>query len=556
MTAETDLILTGGAVCTLDATQPQAQAVAVRNGRIAAVGSDREIVALAGPRTEVIALRGRMLLPGFQDAHVHASAGGLERLRCDLSGLHSRDGYLEAIARYAREHPEAEWITGGGWAMDVFPGGVPVKDDLDAVLPDRPVFLSNRDHHAAWVNSAALARAGIGRQTADPPDGRIERDSRGEPAGTLQEGAMSLAQRAVPPPALGEQVAGIVEGQRYLHARGLTGWQEAIVGDYAVTPDCFDAYLEADARGLLKSDVVGALWWQRGTGTGQLDGLIARRERAAEAAGRFRATAVKIMQDGVCENFTAAMLSPYLDGHGGQTTVTGTSYFPPEALNEAVTAIDGAGFQVHVHAIGDRAIREALDAFAAARAANGPGRGRHHIAHLQVIDPADIPRFAELDITANAQPLWACADAQMTELTIPFLGDERAARQYPFASLERAGARLAFGSDWPVSSPNPLALIHVAVNRTARPGHRPGAAAEPFLPAERLSLRTAIAAATAGAAFLNHRDDETGSISPGKRGDLVVLDRDLFRQPVGEIALAETDLTIVGGEVVYQRPGQ
>jgi len=554
-----DLVLRGGHAYLVDAARSWAQAVAVAGERIVAAGTDAEVSALIGPRTEVIDLAGRMLLPGFTDSHVHASGGGLERLRCDLSEAHGLDDYLAAVRGYAERHPGDGWITGGGWSMDVFPGGVPSKEDLDRAAPDRPVFLSNRDHHAAWVNSRALALAGVDADTPDPADGRIERDAGGEPSGTLQEGAMNLVERAVPRPGLDEQVTGICEGQRYLHALGITGWQEAIVGDYAVVPDCFDAYLEAGRRGLLTAQVVGALWWQRGTGTGQVTGLAERRDRAARAAGPgpggFRATSVKIMQDGVCENFTASMLAPYLDPHGHGTPGAGASFFDPEELKAAVTAADGLGFQVHLHAIGDRAVREALDAVEAARAANGPGGHRHHIAHLQVVHPDDVPRFRELAVVANCQPLWACNEPQMTDLTLPFLGPERAAWQYPFGSLSRSGAQLSFGSDWPVSSPNPLWEIHTAVNRTIPPGYPysgPGAG-EPFLPSERIDLATALAAFTMGSAYVNHAERETGSIEAGKRADLVVLDRNLFAHPADEIALAQVDLTIVAGAVVHAR---
>jgi hypothetical protein len=422
-------------------------------------------------------------------------------------------------------------------------------------VPGRPVFLSNRDHHGAWASSRALELAGVGAGTPDPPDGRIERDADGAPSGTLHEGAMDLVQRIVPPATLEEQVGGIVEGQRYLLSLGITAWQEAIVGGYAVVPDSFDAFLDADNQGLLTARVTGALWWQRGTGTGQLARLVDRRGRAGQ--GRFRATSVKIMQDGICENFTAAMLSPYLDGHGHPGAGSGTSFFEPGALAEAVTAIDAAGFDVHFHAIGDRGVREALDAVAAARAANGRGPGRHHIAHIQVVHPDDVPRFRALGVAANCQPLWACNEPQMTELTVPFLGPERSAWQYPFGSLARSGAVLCFGSDWPVSSPDPLWLIHTAVNRTTPAGYPYGGpdAAEPFLPAERVDLPTALAAATIGFAYINRDEREAGSIEPGKRADLVVLDRNLFAHPAGEIAEATLDLTLVDGAVVHERRG-
>jgi predicted amidohydrolase YtcJ len=550
-----DLVLTGGAVYTVDAARSWAQAVAVKDGRIAAVGRDAGMRPYVGARTEVVNLRGRMVLPGFQDAHVHVSGGGLERNRCDLTGVHTRQDYLAVIRDYADRNPEAEWITGGGWSMDVFPGGIPSKDDLDRVIPDRPVFLSNRDHHGAWVNSRTLALAGLDAATPDPPDGRIERGAAGEPSGTLHEGAMNLVQHLVPAPALEEQVAGILAGQQYLHSLGITAWQEAIVGDYAVVPDCFDAYREVERRGLLTARVTGALWWQRGAGLGQLDFLAER--RAVAGQGRFRTTSVKIMQDGVCENFTAAMLAPYLDGHGHPAGGSGTSFFDADELTAAVTAIDARGFQVHIHAIGDRAVREALDAIAAARAENGPSLGRHHIAHLQVVHPDDLPRFRDLGVLANCQPLWASNEPQMTELTLPFLGPERSAWQYPFGSLARSGAQLCFGSDWPVSSPDPMWEMHTAVNRTTAPGYpfRGLDTDTPFLPGERVGLPTAIAAFTIGSAYVNHDEHEAGSVEPGKRADLVVLDRDLFAQPAAEIALAQVDLTLVDGAVTYARPG-
>jgi predicted amidohydrolase YtcJ len=549
-----DLVLRGGAVYRVDAARSWAQAVAVRGGVIAAVGTDEQMAGLTGRSTEVIDLRGRMLLPGFVDAHVHASGAGLERMQCDLAEAHGLADYLGIIGRYARSRPEAAWIIGGGWSMDVFPGGIPDRHDLDRVVPDRPVFLSNRDHHAAWVNTRALEAAGITASTPDPADGRIEREPDGTPSGTLQEGAMGLVGHAVPGPALAEQVAGLAEGQRYLHALGITGWQEAIVGEYAVLPDCFGAYLEADRRGLLTARVTGALWWRRGLGTAQLGRLVQRREQAGRG-GRFRATSIKIMQDGVCENFSASMLAPYLDGHGHETDRSGQSFFGPQELNESVAAIDAAGFQAHFHAIGDRAVREALDAIAAARAANGARDGRHHISHIQVVHPADLPRFRQLGVLANCQALWACEEPQMTELTMPFLGPVRSAWQYPFGSLLRSGAQLCMGSDWPVSSPNPLWQLHVAVNRTVPPGYLyagPGAG-RVFLPDERIGLHDALAAFTIGSAYVNHADDVSGSIEVGKDADLVVLDRNLFAGPAEEIALANIDLTFAGGRLVHDR---
>jgi predicted amidohydrolase YtcJ len=550
-----DLLLHGGVVYTVDAARSRAQAVAVRGGEIVRVGTDAEVRELAGPRTQEIALEGRMLLPGFQDAHIHGSAGGLERIRCDLSAVHALEAYLDLIRRYAGRRPEEPWILGGGWAIDVFPGGVPTRAMLDAVVPNRPVFLSNRDHHAAWVNSKALELAGVTARTADPADGRIERDEHGGPLGTLQEGAVTLVGKVVPRPTLDEQRRGILEAQRYLFSLGITAWQEAIVGDYVVIPDSYDGFVSLSEAGELKARVVGALWFERGRGEEQIDGMLARRARASN--GRFRATTVKIMQDGIVENFTAAMLAPYLDGYGRATEDTGLSYFPPELLNRSVTRLDEEGFQVHFHAIGDRAVREALDAVEAARTANGPSDHRHHISHLQIVHPDDVPRFRTLGVVANAQPLWACNDPQMIELTVPFLEPERLEWMYPFGSLVRSGAKLAFGSDWPVSSPDVLAEVHVAVNRTMPPGYlygEPDENEKPLLPEERIDLPTAIAAFTNGSAHVNHLDHMTGSIEVGKRADLVILSEDLSARPVEAIGETRVDLTLLDGAVIYERP--
>jgi predicted amidohydrolase YtcJ len=490
-------------------------------------------------------LQGGLLAPGFTDAHVHPIQGGLERLRCDLAELGTREEYLAAIAAYADAHPDAEWILGGGWAMPAFPGGTPLAADLDAVVPDRPVFLPNRDHHGAWVNSRALELAGIDAGTPDPSDGRIERDADGNPTGTLHEGATALVSRHLPRTTGEDYRAALLAGQAYLHSLGVTSWQDAIVGAYAGMDDPASTYVSAAASGELRSHVVGALWWDRRQGVEQVADLVGRRE--ALTAGRFRATTVKIMQDGVAENYTAAMLEPYLDRCGHPTDNSGHSFVDAAALREAVPALDAAGFQVHVHTIGDRAVRETLDAMVG----TDPAR-RHHIAHLQVIHPDDVPRFAELGVAANMQALWACFDDQMVDLTLPFLGEERSAWQYPFGALHRSGARLVAGSDWPVSTPDPLAAIHVAVTRTAY-GERGRAGTEPFLPEQALDLETAFAAYTSGSAWANHRDlhDGAGVVRPGAVADLVVLDRDPFAGPPEEIGATRVVSTWVDGEPVY-----
>jgi hypothetical protein len=575
MPVPAELVLTGGPVYTPDAAGrrmvPAAgpggrpvTAVAVTGGRIAAVGApgDDRIAELTGPRTEVVSLRGRALLPGFQDAHAHPAFTGVTMVACNLMDAATLPDALAVIGAYARAHPEQEWITGSGWRMEWFPGGLPDRRALDAVVGDRPAYLVNRDWHGAWVSSAALARAGIDARTPDPPDGRIEREADGTPQGTLHEGAASLVGALVPEPSLAQRVTGLLLAQRHLHARGVTAWQDAIIGDYLGALDPLPAYLAAAAAGQLTARVRGALWWDRGRGAGQLPDLLARRERAqaaaaaGERAARFVAGTVKIMQDGVAENQTAAMIDPYLspvhcqhDGAAHEAGHRGRSHVDPQELRAHVTALDAAGFQVHVHAIGDRAVREALDAFEAARAAHGERDHRHHIAHLQVVQPADVPRFAALGVTANMQALWAAHEPQMDELTVPFLGPERSARQYVFGELRDAGARLAAGSDWGVTSANPLKAIHVAVNR-ALPGAT-GAGAEPFLPAQRLDLAQALAAYTLGSAYVNHLDSETGRVRPGFLADLAVLAADPFAGRADEIGNISVEQTYVSGERVF-----
>ncbi len=536
-----DLVLRGGDVFTVDPARSWARGLAVEGGRIVEVSRDGDLAHRVTSATELIDLDGRMVLPGFQDAHVHPPMAGLSMTRCDLRGDQNRSEYLATVESYATGHPEAEWILGDGWAMDAFPGGIAAKEDLDRVVPDRPVFLVNRDGHGAWVNSRALAVAGVGISTPDPPDGRIERGPGGEPAGTLQEGAMALVERVVPADTVADFERGLAVAQDHLVSLGITAWQDAWV-----TPETEAAYRALAGREELKPRVVGALWWERGRGDEQIEELVER--RSLSTAGRFRPTSVKMMLDGVAENFTAAMLEPYLDEEAWPIDNRGIDFIDPDLLPGYVARLDAAGFQVHFHAIGDRAVRQALDAVEAARNANGWSDARHHVAHIQVIDPEDLPRFRRLGVVANAQPFWACYSGYQTELTIPFLGPERSSRQYPFGSLLRHGATLAFGSDWSVSTPNPLLALETAVTRV-EPGSSGG---EPFYPDERIGLSEAIAAGTAGSAYVNHLDHTTGSIETGKSADLVVVDRNLFSAgPVGE---AVVDLTVIDGEVVYRRP--
>ncbi|WP_062348531.1 amidohydrolase [Herbidospora yilanensis] len=523
-----------------------AEAVLVRDGVIAAAGTPDEV---ATPAAEPFDLAGGLLTPGFTDSHVHPVQAGLERALCELSEVYGLDAYLQEIAEYAAAHPGREWIQGGGWDMAAFPGGLPRREQLDFL--DRPAYLIQRDHHAAWVNTRALERAGITKHTPDPADGRIERDPDGTPTGVLHEGAMDLVGLLTPRPTAADQEAALLDAQRHLFSLGITGWQDAIVGSYAGSDDQLPTYLSVAGKGLLKARVVAALWWDRARGAEQIPSLVERRA-SAEGLDRFRAGAVKIMQDGIAENFTAAVIEPYRrpdlksrDEIACHCGGTGLSYVDPALLKGYVRELDALGFQVHFHAIGERAVREVLDSLEGTDPAN-----RHHIAHLQIITPDDVPRFAKLGAVANLQPLWAAHSPQMDELTLPYLGEPRSSWQYPFGDLVASGARLAAGSDWPVSSADPLEGMHVAVNRVEPPGsHHAGHSATPFLPGQALDLRTIMTAYTEGSAWLN--GSPAGVIEPGRPADLVVLDRDPFAQPAGEIALTRVRATFVDGEQVY-----
>ena len=545
-----DLILFGGKVRT---PAGFAEAIAIRDGLIQAAGRDEDIRDLAGPRTRVIALNGRLALPAFGDAHVHAISGGLESLRCNMLGLKTRQECLDTIARYCDSLEPTAWVLGGGWSMEAFPGGTPTAADLDAVTGGRPAFLPNRDHHGAWVNTAALQRAGIKADTPDPADGRIERYPDGSPAGTLHDGAMRLVAEHVPAATKAELRSGLKAALRYLHSVGIAHYQDACVGAAGELgiPDTFGTYRDAAAAGTLTATVTGALWWDRHGDLDQVQTLKTRREQAS--AGRFRATSVKLMLDGVCETFTAAMSTPYLDRHGHPTGHHGNFFIDPGELKHIAQQLAAEQFQLHFHALGDAAVTAGLDALEALPEKTRQ-EGRHHLAHLQFITPRDLARFRALGAVANFQPLWACHDPQMEELTIPFVGPERARWQYQIGELARNQTRIAFGSDWPVSSGDPLQEMHVAVNRVlSRTLGRAGTpeCEEPFLPDQAVRMEVALRAFTEGVAYVNHEEDVTGRLLPGLRADVVVLDQDLFAIPAADIGNTSAVLTVANGQVVH-----
>jgi len=533
------LVLRGGLVHTVDSDRPRAEAVAVRDGRIVFVGATGDASSWTGPETRIVELDGRLVLPGFHDAHVHPVSGGIELGECDLNPASTVEDIERIIAGCVASSPEAPWLRGGGFALPLFPDGAPSRELLDRLVPDRPAFLTSADAHTAWVNTRALDAAGIRRDTPDPPpDGVIVRDATGAPQGTLREAALGLVARHLPRYTAGERSAGLRRALDMAAAYGVTTLHEANIGEPGLA-----AYAAAEREGTLTARVIAAI----GVDADEVvQDQVARllRLRSAYAGVLVHPAAAKIFMDGVIEGGTAALLEPYLDRPGFR----GQLRWSPETLAGMVQALDAAGFKVHVHAIGDRAIRETFDAFAQQHARDGGAGPRHVMAHIQLFDPADIPRFAELGVVAAFQPLWAYADTYITELTEPRLGPERSRWLYPIRSVAETGAILAGGSDWSVTTMNPLPAIEVAITRRA-PDAPPGPA---WIPEEQVDLETMIRAYTIGGALAADLEHETGSITEGKAADLVVLDRNLFEIPAHEIGEAKVVMTIFGGRVVHQ----
>lgn len=547
-TPPADLVLTGGSVYTMDAARSWAGAMAVRAGRIVFVGTDAGARAWIGPKTRVLNLAGRMVLPSFQDAHVHPVSGGIELGQCNLHDIDAAEEILAKVRTCATGSTSHAWIVGGGWTLTAFPKGAPTKEALDAIVADRPVILDAADGHSAWVNSKALQLAGISASTPDPVGGRIERDPVTKAAtGTLRESAVELVSRLVAPPSPAERLAGLRKALAYFNELGITAVQEANAGEGAAGAGArttLEAYREAERRGELTVRVVASLLAEPSRGPEQVDDLVKLRSEFTSA--RVKPIAAKIFADGVIEPRTAAMLEPYADSPGSR----GEPNFSAERLNPLVERLVEAGFNVHVHAIGDRAVRMTLDAMEAARPKQGDRPLRPQIAHLEVIDPADVPRFRSLGVIANFQPLWAFADDYITELTIPGIGPVRSRFLYPIGSVARSGAVVAFGSDWSVSSPNPLEGIEVAMTRQAlTEPKRP-----PLLPEEAIDLPTALAAYTIGSAYALGQEAETGSLEVGKAADLVVLSANLFSIPPARIHEQKVLLTLLAGTPVYRSP--
>ncbi|OKI16663.1 amidohydrolase [Streptomyces sp. CB03911] len=534
-----DTLFTGGRIHTGDPGDPVTHALAVSSGRISALGD--AALALRGPATEIVDLAGGSLLPSWGDGHVHPLLGGIGLRGVPVRDCTSLDEVVEAVRRWAEENPAAEWIRGDAFDPWLAEGGLFDARLLDAVVPDRPVLLRTMDHHTGWANTEALRRGGFTAGSPQPENGEVVRRPDGEPLGTLREfGALDPLLRLVPEPAPEEQLTALRDTTAALAAAGITWVQDAWV-----EPAQVGVWIAAARAGALSVRANLGLLLQPDGWRERLPALAADRARvAAEGAGQLTANSVKFFADGVVESGTAALLEPYADCPHSH----GSANWQPADLADAVTAVDALGFQPHIHAIGDRGVKLALDAIEAAARRNGPRDRRPVIAHVQLVDPADLPRFAELGVIANFEPLWAQTDPLMTELTLPRLGPVRGARQYRIAALLGSGARVSFGSDWPVTRYEPLAGIATAVTRQTPQGVPEGG----WLPEERIPLGQALTAYSAGVAHQAFEDGLWGVLRPGLRADLVQLAADPYTVPPGELAGVPVLGTWLGGRPTHR----
>jgi predicted amidohydrolase YtcJ len=538
-----DLIVINANIRTMDPLKPQAEALASRGGRVAALGTTPEIKALAGKATRVIDAGGRLVLPGFQDTHIHLQDSGTRHaLDVDLAGTRTIAELQEALGRFAASKLERDWVRGHGWYSGIFGEHNLTREVLDAVVPDRPVLLFSSDYHSAVINSNACERVGLDRTVADPENGRFARDKSGRPTGMLHELAIEWLRERMPKTPDSDWEDGVRFGQALANRNGFTGVLDALVTErylrvYRAVEQSTGLTVRVASTALVEpSDTV--------------DGALKRIEvlRRDFASPMLKVHSAKFFIDGVLENRTAAMIEDYHDEQGGNAPVM----FGENHLRELFIAFDAARFQIHCHVIGDKAVRVALDALEAARDVNGAWPSLHQLAHVQCVDPDDIPRFARLGVMPNIQPLWARNEPSVTDVAVPIAGPRMARWIYPFRSLIDAGATCALSSDWGVSTLNPFKIMQTAITRQPPSKGRDYPA---FLPEERMTLDECIKGYTVNAAAAAWRSADTGSLEFGKHADLIVLDQDLFAIDPYDIAATQVMLTLLGGREVYRHEG-
>ncbi|MEO8360561.1 MAG: amidohydrolase [Vicinamibacteria bacterium] len=524
-------------VFTADATHPTADAFSVAGGRIVAVGRAEEVLKQKGPGTRVIDLGGAFVSPGFGDSHLHFLDGSLTLQQLTLEGLTGIKEIQARIAEHAKTHPGAGWITGRGWSYSAFPGSLPDRKWLDEIAPDRPVFLTAYDEHTGWANTKALALAGITRDTADPPNGSIVRDARGEATGALKEAAQNLIRPLLPKPSPEEKYQALKAGLDRAASFGLTFAHNA-----GFDLDALPIYERVLREGGMKVRFYNAVYFKPDPDPATLAQFKALRE--TYSGPLFRFGAVKAFADGVVESKTAWMLQPYAGGGG-----SGKPVHPVDVFNRSIATYDREGFQILVHAIGDRAIRTTLDAFENAARLNHTSGRRHRIEHIEVPDPADIARFKPLGVIASTQALFATPDDDPTPgAYFGALGPVRSERTMPFKAIDDSGAVQAFGSDWPVYSMEVLRGIYVAVSRQT-PNGMPLQGAQPQ---SRISAAAALRHFTVDGAYAGFSENDFGRIAPGLFADFVVLSADITKIAPKDILTTRVLLTVMGGKETYR----
>jgi predicted amidohydrolase YtcJ len=542
-----ETIVVNGKVYTVNPRQPWAEALALIDGRILAVGSNEEIGRWRGPATKVIDADGHLVLPGFTDSHIHFLEGGLTLVEPDLNDAHTPAAIENLLKNYAESHPGKDWIVGQGWTYDAFgKGGLPDKQIVDRVFPGRPVYFESYDGHSAWVNSKALEIAGITRRTRDPARGTIVRDANtGEPTGVLTEDARHLIKRLIPIPGREKKLSALRKALALANQYGLVRVHAA-----GEPPDTFGDFFDLDLFEQLRREgkLTLRFYISRVIEPPELTPAVLSSLEQARAHYHnewISVGAAKFFLDGVIETHTAAMLEPYAD----DVNQSGSTLWAPEKFRQAVLELDRRGFQIFTHATGDRAVRVALDAYEQAAERNGRHDARHRIEHVETVSAEDVPRFAWLGVVASMQPLHAYPDEE-GGVWIRHVGHEREKLAFAWNSLERAGARLAFGSDWEVVTMNPWPGVQTAVTRQTDKGQPSGG----WVPEQRLTLAQTIEAYTLGAAYAGHRETTEGSLEPGKVADLIIVSQNVFEVAPRELQETQVLQTIVGGRTVYQAP--
>jgi predicted amidohydrolase YtcJ len=529
-----DLLITNANIWTVDPSRPKAEAVAVLGDRIVAVGSNAEVESWRGPRTHVIEAGGKLLLPGFNDAHVHFVSGGLQLDSIQLNDATSKEEFARRIAERARNTRKGEWITGGDWDETKWnPPVYPTKELIDPLTPDTPVFVSRYDGHMVLANSVALRLAGITAKTPDPPGGVIVRDAQGNPTGALKDAAMDMAAKVIPSLSNDQRLSAVHRAMQHALSLGVTSVQN-------MDPDYADiaVYSELLERGELKVRIYAAPLIT------DVDDQVKIGIRHAFGGSFLRIGAVKAFADGSLGSRTAYFYEPYLDQPDTRGLLSDEMH-PISLMRDRMMRADAAGLQICTHAIGDEGISTILDIYSEIEKAHGPADRRFRIEHAQHMAAKDFDRFAQLGVIASVQPYHAIDDGRFAEARI---GHDRASRTYAFRTFLNHGVRLAFGTDWDVAPLNPMLGIYAAVTRATLDGKNPNG----WFPEQKLTVTEAVEAYTMGSAYAEFQENQKGSITSGKLADMVLLDRDIFAIPPEQIRDTKVVTTIVGGKVMWE----